>query len=83
MVLGSVGVVFTTCVFDAVVVLQLPPVVVKIKVAVPVKPTGGVQVAVFGVLPELLANVPPEVVDQVAPVALPPKDPPKPTVVVP
>ncbi len=79
----AVGSAFTTCVFDAVVVLQLPPVVVNTKVAVPVKPTGGVQVVVFGVVPPLFVNVPPEVVDQVALVALPPKDPPKATVVVP
>ena len=78
-----VGGIFTSCVFEAVVVPQEPPVVVKIKVAVPVKPAGGVQVAVFGVNPPLLLNVPPEVVDQVAPMALPPNDPFNPAVVPP
>ena len=78
-----VGTVFTSCVFEAVVVPQAPPAVVKVKVAVPVKPAGAVQVVVFGVNPALLANVPPEVVDHTALVALPPKDPPKAPVVPP
>jgi hypothetical protein len=71
-----------SCVFVAVVVPQVPPVVVKVKVAVPTYPVGGVQVVVAGVLPVLFANVPPATFeDQIPPVALPLTEPPKVTVV--
>jgi hypothetical protein len=60
-----------------------PPEVVNIRVAVPVNPAGGVQVVVFGVLPELFVKVPPEAVDQTAAVALPPNEPPNAVVVPP
>jgi hypothetical protein len=68
------GIGVTTIVFDAVVVPQDPPEVVKVRVAVPEYPAGGVHVAfrlvAFG------ANVPPVGVDHVPPVALPPTEPP-------
>ena len=71
----------TVIVFDAEAVPQELPVVVNIKVAVPEYPPGGVQVAfksfAFGL------NVPPASVDHVPPVALPPIEPPRATVVPP
>ena len=70
------GVLFTTCVLEAVVVPQDPPEVVKINVAVPEKAAGGVHVVVLGNVPPLFVNVPPEVVAQTALVALPPYEPP-------
>lgn len=69
----------TFTVLLAVVVPHDPPLVVSIRVAVPVQLLAGVHVALsvvaFGV------NVPPAAVDQVPPVAVPPTDPPRPTVV--
>ena len=65
----------TTIVFVSDVRLQTPPVVVKVRIAVPKKAAGGVQVA-FRVVADGL-KVPPEVVDQIPPVAPPPTEPPK------
>ena len=68
------GIGVTTIVFDTDVVPQFPPDVVKISVAVPEYPAGGVHVAfklvAFGL------KVPPAVVDHIPPVALPPTEPP-------
>ena len=64
----------TSIVFESVSVPQLPPLVVKVKVAVPLYPAGGVHVAfkvvAFG------EKVPPAGVDQVPPVAGNATDPP-------
>ncbi len=66
---------FTVIFFDPVTIPQLPPDDVRVSVAVPTNPAGGVQVA-FNVV-ALGENVPPEVVDHVPPVAglvtLPPR----------
>ena len=48
---------FTICVFEAIAFAQVPPAVVSVNVAVPTYPTGGVQVVVPGVDPELSVNV--------------------------
>ena len=69
------GCALTVIVFCAVAIPHEPPEVVKTKVAVPLKPTGGDQVVFKFVLPEL--KVPPAVVDHVPPVAEPPTEPPK------
>jgi hypothetical protein len=65
----------TSCVLEAVTAPQDPPLVVSVRVAVPVNPTGGVHVAFNVVAPGV--NVPPDGVDQVPPVAEPPTEPPK------
>ena len=68
------GEVATTWVFEALAAPHAPPIVVSVRVAVPVNPPGGVHVAfkvfAFG------ENVPPVGVDHVPPVAEPPTDPP-------
>ena len=56
------------------VALQLPPVVVNTKIAIPEKPAGAVHVAFRSVFDGL--NIPPAVVDHSPPVAVPPTDPP-------
>lgn len=78
----TIAVGFTITVFEAVAEVQgLPPVEVNSKVAVPLNPAGGVQVA-FNVL-ALGLKEPPEVVDHVPPVADPPTEPPNAEVVPP
>jgi hypothetical protein len=77
----AVGVVFTVIFFVALAVPQEPPVVVKVKVAMPLKVTGGFHVAFSVVAPGV--NVPPmPPSDQMPPVAEV-IDPPKPAVVPP
>ena len=65
----------TVMFFDAVAGPQEPPLLVKVKVAVPLNPAGGVQVAFK--LVALGLKVPPAFEDQVPPVAEPPTLPPK------
>jgi hypothetical protein len=69
----TVGFEFTTIVLLAEAVPQEPPVVVSVKVAVPVKAAGGVHVA-FNVV-ALGLKVPPAGVDHIPPVATPPTEP--------
>ncbi len=57
------------------VTIEQPPMLVRVKVAVPEYVGGGVQVAVDGALPSLLVNVPPGTLTvQIAPVADPPNE---------
>ena len=69
------GISSTTIVFVLDTGVQAPPVVVNLRVAVPKKAGGGVQIA-FNVVADGL-NVPPEAVDHIPPVAPPPIEPPR------
>ena len=70
-----IGFGLTTIVLLAKVVPHEPPLDVRVKVAVPLYPPGGVQIAFKFVA--LGANVPPVGEDHVPPVAPPPTEPPK------
>jgi hypothetical protein len=73
------GIGLTTCDLLDVTTPHDPPLLVRTNVAVPLNAAGGVQVAFIVVAFGL--NIPPAVVDHVAPVAEPPNDPPNPGVV--
>jgi hypothetical protein len=71
----ATGVANTVIVFESVAGPQEPPLVVRVRVAVPLYPAGGVQVASRSVSDG--EKVPPAGVDQVPPVAEPPTEPPR------
>jgi hypothetical protein len=54
---------------------HVPSIAVNVRVAVPVNPDGGDQVAISGVPPPLFVNVPPASDVQTADVTSPPNDP--------